>query len=101
MPRQRNSPKNNKMDKAMRERIVYSVFEEHMTIAQTARRLFLPASTVGYVVREFQEGKTDVRPRGGAHNRKLFDEHFLWIQNKVRWPYLSTIMNKISLSTAG
>ena len=83
MPRRKTGRKNNKIDTAMRERIIASVFDDGMNFASAARRLFLPESTVRHVVNEFEAGKLEQKPRGGSKNKKMENEHFIWLQEQV------------------
>ncbi|KAF9898002.1 hypothetical protein BX616_004639 [Lobosporangium transversale] len=74
----------NKIDAVQRQKIIESVYNEHLTFAETARRYGFPQSTIRSIARKFEkDGLFDNKPRGGNRLPVLNDKHISWIKEQL------------------
>ncbi|KAF9163979.1 hypothetical protein DFQ26_001935 [Actinomortierella ambigua] len=76
--------KNTKIDDALRERLIQSIFIMGMSVGETARRFGCHTSTIQSVIRVFEEtGRMTSLPRGGNRKRALGDEQVEWVATQI------------------
>jgi transposase len=76
--------KNNKIDNPQHKKIINSIYDEGLTVAETAKRFGFPYHTVRSISQKFEtDGSDTTKPRGGNKYPVLAQEHINYLVEQL------------------